>query len=652
MFALQLIGAAACFLGGVVVHRWLARRWFGALESLDEQELLMHGLLASVIINGTLGTYLAMLHLFYPAAFIMVLVGCMLWLRDDTRATFQAARTAITDLARQVRGLRPLPILALCGCLFLGAALLVMGRIPTANIDAWVFQLPLAFSVLEHHGFVHPLIGHPFYSHQPLFVNVLFAQALAIEPHFVAAAAVNVLIYLFTLVSLAALCRQRSLALVLLLLLIGANSFLATGVPVPLTDMPRSCLSVLGLTCAATYASRRVPYHAALAAMCIGAAIATKFTELVSLLLFGALLLPALRHRAGQLLVLKCAAIVTVIASYWYLKNLILMGNPLYPFLFGHPGLSDAWMADYMVEMKQAFDPALRNLNHDLLSVQGWRDFFTVLWSSFFENRRVAVGALLLGVCVSMVAPRRMLPLLGITAFLFALWYVVMFNHIRWAIPAFMMLHVMGIYAFLYLLDRFASLRHLPPGLQALLRRRSASYAIGAAALLAACIILVRYTPSRIAESVIARLNLNQIIEPVFDALRPGGIDQYLAATRDGYSLYRLVTQQNLQRVFQPFDNGVKLYAGAYNGGRPGDWFVDITEVPASLDDLAAYIAQHRITYFITRPDLKAVEIERLGPAKLQVAARVIEALKPGSQLLLEDASGWRLYRAGPAGAR
>jgi len=638
MFALQLTGSAICFLGGMVVHRRLARRWFNALESLDEQELLMHGLLASVIINGTVGTYLAMLHLFYPAAFAAVFIGCMLWLREDARATFQAARAAIADLAQQVRSLRPLPILALCGCLFLGAALLAMGRIPAENIDVWVFQLPLAFSVLEHHGFAHPLIGHLFYSHQPLFVNVLFAQALAIEPHFGAAAGVNVLIYLFTLISLAALCRERSLALVLLLLLIGGNAFLATGVPVPLTDMPRSCLSVLGLTCAATYASRRVPYHAALAAMCIGAAIATKFTELINLLLFGALLLPALRDRAGQALALKCAALIAVVASYWYLKNLVLLGNPLYPFLFGHPGLSDAWMADYLAEMTRAVDPSLRHLDHNLFSIQGWRDFAETVWTSFFENRRIATGMLLLGLCASAAAPRRILPLLSITLFLFAFWYVVMFNHIRWAIPAFMLLYVTGIYALLFFLERHPPLRRLPAWLQARLLGRKAAYAILVAAMLAVAVLIARYSPPRIAESVIA--------------LRPGGIDQLLASTREGYALYRWVTQRDLHRVLQPYDNGVKVYAAAYNGGRAGDWFVDILDIPANIDDVPGYIAGHQIGYFITRPDLKPVEAERLGPARLQAAGKVIDVLKPGAQLLLEDANGWRLYRAGPAGVK
>jgi hypothetical protein len=96
----------------------------------------------------------------------------------------------------------------------------------------------------------------------------------------------------------------------------------------------------------------------------------------------------------------------------------------------------------------------------------------------------------------------------------------------------------------------------------------------------------------------------------------------------------------------------VKVYATAYNGGVQGDWFVDILEIPANLDDVASYIAGHRIGYFITRPDLSAVETERLDPARLQAAAKVIDALRPGSQLLLEDGNGWRLYRAGPAGAK
>jgi len=636
MITVQLIGLSICFLGGMVVHRWLARRWFGALQTLNERELLMHGPLASVIINGTVGTYLGALHLFYTSVFVTFFACVIVLLREDTRATLMASRAAAADIAERVRQVRLMSVLGILGYLLLGLVLLTLCRIPSANIDTWAFQLPLAFSVVEHHGFVHPLIGHPFYSHQPLFVNILFAQALAIEPHFFSAAAVNVFIYLFTLLSLAALCSQRVMALLLLMLFIGYNGFFAPSVPVPMTDMPRSCLSVLGLTCASVYVIRRAQYHAALAALCIGAAIATKFTELVSLGLFGLLLLPALRHQEGRLLTLKCFVLVAVVASYWYLKNLILLGNPLYPFLFGHPGLSDELMTEYMVEMTRAFDPLYRNLDHNLLGAQGWRDFAGVLWESFFKNRKLALGAVFLGVCATLVTPLRFLHFLGITVFLFILWYVVMFNHVRWAIPALMMLHVTGVFALLALLERFSFKQFQSLGVLLPLRRSKLVSAIKVSAVLIGIIVLVRQY----------KYPIGQIAE-----LSVGGVEKYLASNREGYSLYRFVAQQNFRRVYHPYDNGVKLYAGAYNGGKYDDWFVDISQTPESLKDVKGFIAENRIAYFITRPDLKPVEIERLGPAKLQVAKRIIETLDPGAQLLMEDANGWRLYRAGPAGA-
>ena len=652
MLALKLLCLALSFAGGLVVHHWLARRWFGALETVEEREVLLHGLLASIVVNGAAATYLALAHLFYPAAFAALFTACMLLLPKDARATFWAARESLAALVRDIGQLRLIPLAATCGWLLLALSLVATSRIPTANVDAWAFQLPLAFSIIEHHGFIYPQIGNTFYANQPLFVNVLFAQAMSVEPNFVAAGLMNILIYLFMFLSLAAAWKSRALALCLLLVAIGTNQFFSSGVPMPLTDMPRSCFSVLGLTYVALYLDRRVPYYAGLAALCIGAAVASKFTELLSLGLLGLALIPALAQRAGRVLVAKCAAVVAVIASYWYLKNLVLLGNPLYPFLFGHPGLSDAWMADYMTEMTRAFDPSLRYLRHDLLSVGGWRDFMGVTWSWFFGGRRIALLSLLLGIVGAIISPRRIAPLLAATAFLFLFWYVVMFNHIRWAIPADMLLFVTGCYAFLALLEKFDPLRRLPMGWQAwLLSRKTAAIAAGVF-IASAGLMFLRHSPSTLSNTIVQRLNLEPIIEPMFYALRPGGIDEYLASTREGYALYHYVTLNNLHGVLQPYDNGVKLYAAAYNGGLPGDWFIDIHQIPTALDDGKEYIATNHIAYFIARSDLKPVEIERLGPAKLDVASKVIGMLKPGARLLLEDANGWRLYQAGPAGAK
>jgi len=85
----------------------------------------------------------------------------------------------------------------------------------------------------------------------------------------------------------------------------------------------------------------------------------------------------------------------------------------------------------------------------------------------------------------------------------------------------------------------------------------------------------------------------------------------------------------------------------AYNGGRDGDWFVEIGETPRQLNSVQTFIKDKEIRYFIVRDDLLPIEIERLGPERLAVAARVIDTLKPGAELLVQDSRGWKLYKAG-----
>ncbi|HEY4372656.1 MAG TPA: hypothetical protein VGN52_12085 [Burkholderiales bacterium] len=663
---LNLICLAVCFCGGVVLHRWLARRWFGALEDLSEQEILAHGLLVSVLLNGAAGTWLALFHLFHPLAFAVFFAACLLLLHEDTRRSLAAARLALFPPRGAIAFsfLRPLALLC---WLLLAAQLVGDSFLPTANIDAWAFQLPLATSIVEHHGFVYPQIGHPFYSNQPLFMNVLFAEAYSLWAHFAAASLASVMVYLLMFVSLAAMWGRSALALLLLLHTIGANPFFTSQVATVLTDMPRSCVTVLGLCSMAHYFGRRIPYYAGLAAICIGAAVATKFTELVSLGLCGLMLTPSLLQARGRALALKCAVVVAAIAGYWYVKNLILLGNPLYPFLFGHPGLSDAWMSDYMNEMTRPFYPGMRYLDHNLLSVSGWRDMLGVLWKTFFEGQTLAITSLMLGIVGAARFPRRIAPLLLTAGFLFVFWYKVMFNHVRWAIPADMMLYVTGCNALMLLAEQYLPwwtrarihaillsppLRWLGRPTLRIAGSNAAMISIVAAAAILNYAMPWGHHPPPVYMRILDKTGAEKPAERMFMLIDPHGLDRYLGEERDGYTLYRYVTQNNLHRVFQPYDNGVKLYANAYNGGRPGDWFIDIGQTPAELGDVQSFVSKNQIAYFIARDNLQPVEIERLGPEKLATAARVIAALKPGAQLLLEDANGWRLYHAGPAGAR
>ncbi|MGO7718875.1 hypothetical protein ACC706_36915, partial [Rhizobium johnstonii] len=84
--------------------------------------------------------------------------------------------------------------------------------------------------------------------------------------------------------------------------------------------------------------------------------------------------------RAAAILFLSCICAFLAVAGYWYAKNLIVLDNQIYPFLFGHSGLTDAWMADYTLELGRALDPANRRFVTNLATLQGWHDFIYILY--------------------------------------------------------------------------------------------------------------------------------------------------------------------------------------------------------------------------------------------------------------------------------
>src|SRR5262249_45342136 len=138
-------------------------------------------------------------------------------------------------------------------------------------------------------------IQHSFYANNPLLFNLLFAEALLFVDHFVAAGAMNIAIYLGFLVALAALApRRRWLALLLGLCFIAAGAFFSSPSWTPMTDVPRSCYSVLALVFTARYLDQKRLLEIVTAGLLAGAAIAGKYTELVTVGLIGLCLVPGL----------------------------------------------------------------------------------------------------------------------------------------------------------------------------------------------------------------------------------------------------------------------------------------------------------------------------------------------------------------------
>jgi hypothetical protein len=644
MFLPKLLALFISFLGGVIVNHWIARKVFATTAEIKEREILLHGLLVSIILNGVLGTYLAVLKIFNLYALAAVFAGLIFLLRKDLSITLKTIAESTLELFRNLRHFNLLTIGATCLFAALFAVLAVLCRVPTQNPDAWVFHLPIAFSIIENSGFVYPVIDDLHYASQPSFMSVLFAQMMSLAPDFSVAAFVNVLLYLFMFIALASVWDNFALALCILLVFVAANVSFATGAPTPLTDLSRSCLSVLGLTYLALYRDRNIEYYAGLAAICLGASIAAKYTELMSLTIMAVLLVPELKSAEGRKLILKCALIITLIASFWYIKNLVLLNNPIYPFIFGHPGLSDAWMKDYMLEMTTPFDPAHRHFVHNLFTSQGWIDFFSVTWTWFFEERFVAKLCLLLCILGAVIYPRLIAPMFGCTIFLFIFWYVVMFNHIRWAKPAYLLLFVTGCFVAITFFEKFSK-QGVFQSFQFVkfqVNKTKIIFTVMLVLLLAGA-LAIQKDRLLISEKMTSQWSFGRTADLIYAAFRPNGLEPYLAKNREGYLIYQYIVRHNLKHVFQPFHHSHRLYAKIYNGGAEGDWFVD--DRKSLLSDAQAFIKSSGIQYFVTRPQLAEINVDRIGVEKIQRAYDIVDVIKPGAELILEDHNGWKLYK-------
>lgn len=645
MILLKILFIVISFIGGIVVNHWIARRFFNATYDLKECEILLHGLLASIIINGTIGTYLALFKLFNLYSFATVFIVLMFLLRKDLQSTITTISDASIDWFQSICKFDLLTIFTTGLVFVFTLILLALCFIPNQNPDGWVFHFPIALSIVKNFGFIYPIIDHIHYANQPSFVSVLFAEAYLLYPHFAVSSAINVLIYLFTFISLAAVWPNARIALCLLIIIVGMNFNLVTGVPTLLTDMTRTCFSVLGLTYLALFYARRVPYYAGLSALVIGGAISTKYTELITLCIMVLVLFPQINTRNGQLLIIKCAAIIFGIACFWYLKNLILLHNPIYPFIFGHPGLSDDWMKDYLIEMTQAFDPTHRNFVRNLFTKQGWIDFIFVFWGWFFENSIVAKFSLMISIFGAFRFRQLIASMLTGTMFLFIYWYIVLFNHIRWAKPAMMLLLITASFSLLSILIRIRIERKWY-----CFNKIKTYFKINTIVLLFSIfitlVILIQKSITSNDNVASKRWTLTNATEPIFAALTPNGIDKYLSRSREGYSIIRFVIDNNLSGVFHPFQPGVNTFSTVYNNGIPGDWFLDNNDVITNFLSCNDFFVKSKVKYFVLRPSLTEIEMERIGSQNLKYISAVINCLKySNSELIMEDLNGWQIYK-------
>lgn len=640
VFASALAVLVMVLTGLALFHRLAPRLLAGRGNEVSETDLIMLGVLPGLALVGMLATYLAVLHLLRVGVVIFLALAILYVCRREVYGI-------LAHLGRQARGWLAqarqgnfFPLIAAGAFVIALAAGLLLCVIPSENVDVWVFHLPLARSFIAHHGFVFPqLSGMLFYSTQPDFQEILFSVAMMAVPSFIAASVVNVaVLFGFILILPTFAQRARDIQVLVAVAVFFWWQNFPLGAAEPMGDLSRSCFSVGAFLFAYRYAVNFRFFDLAISALLAGTAAASKYTELLTPALIFVTVAPLMiRRRHTWLHMVLAIAVFLAAASVWYIKNAVLLGNPVFPFFLGHPGLSNQWMADYMQEMTRPFNPADRIYSTNLLTARGWMDFVAVLHKYF---RALRYPALLAGAGLLLPQRRRwMLPLWTIV--LFVIWYAVMFNAIRWAVPAMLMLLSTAFITWTWIADRLAAAWNpqWPTMVVEATVRRLRRYPNPWISLISILLLVFlafgvlrfkqghgnSWLPSWMSHDLAVGL------------VSPWRMDRYLAETRPHYTLYRYIGQHDLKMVMQPFDNGGTFYASSYNGGRSNEWVLYFRALPPDVSQIDRFVAQNGIRYFVDLDPVQPIDAERMGAAHVVLAKAVIGHLKTHARLILRD---------------
>jgi hypothetical protein len=661
---------------GLVLHRALAQRVLvlddkDSAWSIDEIDLLLFGLLPGLALANTVGTILAVFHIFYWWAYLASVTFLVAWRWRDALATLSAVGELVARSFRSLLRGNLMVLVAIAIFLQTGAGMLVEAQLPSGNVDVWNHNFPLAQSIVAHHGFVLPQINSMFYGTYPIFFHMFFALGLLFFDSVLVAKSANAMIYLGFLVSLLAFARHaRAVAAVLVSILVINAAFFSTGTADVMTDIGRVTFSALAFAFGYQYFRTGRVYFLLASGLVAGGAIAGKYTELLTPILIGTSLLAPLFFRKSHAwrAVWMFVAATAVAGAYPYLRNLILLHNPIYPFLFAHPGISDESMQAIQTEVfVRPASPGLTKYSQNLLSLQGWRDFVLAVNDQYLRGWKLLYYLLALIVAGMVFLRSRALLLFALWTFaMWVFWYRVGQINPRWGMTPIMLLLLLGYLAIVGSIDRCVEEALQPgfwrrsptwSGVGDALRRIGFTRVTPTAALrivLAICAIVI-------GGNVIQRVHANGMSDAfpswmdrklAVAAVQPDGIRNYLAHTREGYEVYRYIGEHDLRMVLQPYDNGSSWYQVIYSG-KEGDRMVPWRHLPSGPVQYDDFLRNNEIRYFVYCPTMDPVHVHDLGngagnPRHDENTYDLMRYLLPGSRLILTDPFGWELREMSP----
>ena len=448
------VGLAACIvLAAVGWGRIVLRQLFGFERNVLEEIVFAFGIGTGLL--GMLLLFIGFAGLLYAPVVLGVLVGVVIATQTEWRALIFEARRHWSKHDRLSLGER----------LFLFALALVVLPVflsaltPPTDADALGYHLAAPALFLSRHAVVASFdnVG----ANYPINVDLLYLFGLAAGSD-VAAQLVHFTIALVVSVGILAFATRyfnRRIGL------IGMVAFWLSPVvgleaSAPIIDLGQTLYEFLAVYAFFIWRGCREPRRMVLTGAMLGFALSSKYLAVVGLGLL-VLLIMADNFRSTSLRicgknVVIMVGVAVVIASPWYLKNWIWLGNPVYPFFLGNYGMDgnirppagalgglSAWMG--------------MGLGHDLNALLWFPWNVYVHWQFFgAPTNRGGPTFLFLFLPLYLLLPKRSIVqwLLLICAIRFAAWWVYIQN-VRYLIVVFPWLGLITAYVISGLADRW-----------------------------------------------------------------------------------------------------------------------------------------------------------------------------------------------------
>jgi len=358
--ALGLVAVAFC------VGRRAARLL--SLSFANVAEELSFSIMIGVGISGLVMLGLGLAGLLAPIPVLVSIALLMILSRREAATLYRVLKEGVVGAASTKLGVA----LAILFCA-LAVIFALRAMTPPHTPDESIYHLSVTKRFVEQ-GRVFP-VDDNWAGNMPFLIQMLYALCLMAKAD-IAAKLFSLCLAFVCSISLYAFgCRFLTRRAGL----IAMFSFFAAGMVVEVAVTARIDVSLAGMLFLATYAmmlyfQTRQSAWLYTSAMLAGFGLGIKYSAGIAIVFLGVMFLVEsfLRRQERAVTIIKRAllftAIVAIVASPWFIKNLVWFGNPVYPFITGEaadltPGRFRYFNADDQMRLAAYFERAHRQIS-------------------------------------------------------------------------------------------------------------------------------------------------------------------------------------------------------------------------------------------------------------------------------------------------